>query len=105
MLMKKFYTLAIAALVAVSSVSAAGLDIWRFNADNNLSFKKIEKTSISTNMPESDKVLNSASAKDIDITDISGQYNWQYTSMFTDDNGATITNYCCPIKLFEARKD
>jgi len=90
--MKKFYTLAIAALVAVSSVSAAGLDIWRFNADNNLSFKKIEKTSISTNMPESDKVLNSASAKDIDITDISGQYNWQYTSMFKDDNGATITN-------------
>lgn len=92
MLMKKFYTLAIAALIAVSSVSAAGLDIWRFNADNNLSFKKIEKTSISTNMPESDKVLNSASAKDIDITDISGQYNWQYTSMFTYDNGATITN-------------
>lgn len=89
--MKKFYSLAIAALVAVSSVSAQGLKLHRFNADNGLSLKKVEKAT-NLSISETDKTIKNVAAKDIDIADISGTYRWTYTSMFEEDEGATITN-------------
>lgn len=89
--MKKFYSLAISALVAVSSVSAQGLKLHRFNADNGLSLKKVEKAT-NLSISETDKTIKNVAAKDIDIADISGTYRWTYTSMFAEDEGATFTN-------------
>lgn len=89
--MKKFYSLAIAALVAVSSVSAQGLKLHRSNADSGLSFKEVEKTT-SLSILEADKTIKNIAIKDIDIADISGTYKWTYTSLFSGEEGSTITN-------------
>lgn len=90
MLMKKFYTLAIAALVAVSSVSAAGFKQLSLGKDGMAKFNKTElseKIALGT----TDKKLNSISTKDIDIADISGTYSWSYVTMIGSNAGSTET--------------
>ena len=90
MLMKKFYTLAIAALVAVSSVSAEGFKQLSLEKDGMTKFNKVvasEKVSMDT----PSKNLNNVSTKDIDIADFSGDYAWSYTGLTQSTDGQTVT--------------
>lgn len=85
--MKKFYSLAVAALVAVSSVSAQGL-----KQLSNGGFEKFGKVAttekISIDAPK--QSIKSIGTKDIDISDISGNYAWTYTSLL-GENAQTMT--------------
>lgn len=82
--MKKFYSLAIAALVAVSSVSAQGLK--QLSKGGLEKFNKVATTQkLSIDAPK--QSIKSVGTKDIDISDISGNYAWNYTSLTNSSYG------------------
>lgn len=86
--MKKFYSLAVAALVAVSSVSAQGL-----KQLSNGGFEKFGKVAATEKLAQDapKQSIKSIGTKDIDISDISGDYAWSYTGMTQSSNGQTQT--------------
>ncbi|MBO5242740.1 MAG: hypothetical protein J6B36_00710 [Muribaculaceae bacterium] len=86
--MKKFYSLAIAALVAVSSVSAQGLK--QLSKGGLEKFNKVATTQkLSIDAPS--RSIKSVGTKDIDISDISGNYAWSYLTLVGANAGEIET--------------
>lgn len=88
--MKKFYTLVVAAMVAVSSVSAEGLKQLSWNNDKQVSKASVEMAS-KLNLPAPTQSIKSVETKDLDISDLSGNYTWSYVSQTQSNGGQTVS--------------
>lgn len=88
--MKKFYTLVVAALVAVSSVSAEGLKQLSWGNGKQVSKTPVE-TASKLNLPAATQSIKSVETKDLDVSDLSGNYTWSYVSQTQSNGGQTVS--------------
>lgn len=91
--MKKFYSLALAAFFAASSVSAAGLNFRHLSLGESKAAVKAQTQSMGNiAIPQADMSIKSVEPKaDIDPTDLSGNYIWSYRSFVGNSTGNTLT--------------